>query len=320
MIKRCLQALTLMSAHSALAFSASGTHDSGPAAYKYQTWRVAAAQILIGRGDARSLATAAALSLAAHKPAAVELAVRANELAPENPGIAWMRLQICANTPGCDIREAATTMRWVDAENSAAWMPTLAAAVKDKDATEVARVLADMAQGVHFNVYWNRTVVMLFDALKNVRGALPANYVPSDLARLSEAVLVAGATIMPPFAPLQSACRDSLGAERRATCLKVSKIMQRGDTILVQMAGFGLEKRLLPPDGKEARIAAERKHVLEWRVSAADQFNEPLLPWLRNARARAQIARMRAIPREEDVDIAILREHRMRIEPPEDRP
>ena len=59
--------------------------------------------------------------------------------------------------------------------------------------TEVTRVLADMAQGTRFDVYWNRTVVMLFDALKNVRGALPANYVPSDLARLSEAVLVAGA-------------------------------------------------------------------------------------------------------------------------------
>jgi hypothetical protein len=319
-IKRCLQALALMSAHSALAFSASGAHGSAPAADKYQTWRAAAAQILISRGDARSLATAAALSLAAHKPAAVELAVRANELDPGNPDIAWMRLQICASTPGCDIRDVATTMRWVDAENSAAWMPTLAAAGKDKDATEVARVLADMAQGVRFDVYWNRTVVMLFDALKKVRGALPANYVPSDLARLSEAVLVAGATIMPPFAPLQNACRDSLGTERQATCLKVSKIMQRADTVLAQMAGFALERHLLPPDSKEARIAAERKHVLEWRVSTAGLFNEPILPWLRNARARAQIARMRAIPREEDVDIAILREHKMPIEPPEDHP
>ncbi len=318
MIKRCLQTLALMSAHSALALSPSGGH--GPAADKYQTWRAAAAQILIGRGDARSLATAAALSLASHKPTAVELSVKANELDPENPGIAWLRLQICVNTPGCDIRGAATTMRWVDAQNSAAWMPTLAAAGRDKDAMEVARVLTDMAQGVRFDVYWNRTVVLLFDALKNVRGALPANYVPSDLARLSEAMLVAGATIVPPYAPLQNACRDSLGTERQGTCLKVSKIMQRGDTVMTQMAGFGLERRLVPPDSKQARMVAERKRALEWRVSTANLFNEPILPWLRNARARAQIARMRAIAREEDVDIAILREHRMPIEPPEDHP
>jgi hypothetical protein len=207
----------------------------------------------------------------------------------------------------------------VDAENSAAWMPTLAAAVKDKDAMEVARVLADMSQGVRFDLYWNRTVVLLFDALKRVRGALPANYVPSDLAGLSEAMLVAGATIVPPLSPLLSACRDALGTERQGTCLKVSKIMQRGDTVLAQMAGFGMERRFSPPDSKEARVVAERRRVLEWRVSTANLFNEPMLPWLRNARARAQVARMRTILREEDVDIAILREHKMAIEPPEDR-
>ena len=318
MIKRWLQTLALLSAHSALALSPGGAH--APAADKYQAWRAAAAQILVGRGDARSLATAAALSLVSHKPEAVELAFKANELDPENTAIAWMRLQICANTPGCDIRDAATTMRWVDAENSAAWMPTLAAAGKDKDTMEVTRVLADMAQGVRFDVYWNRTVVMLFDALKKVRGALPSNYVPSDLTRLSEAVLVAGAVIMPPFAPLQNACRASPGTERQAACLKVSKIMQRGDTIPAQMAGFGLERRLLPPDGKEARIASERKRVLGWRVSTAAQLNEPILPWMRNAAARARIARMRTMAREEDVDLAILREHRMPIEPPEDHP
>jgi len=318
-IKRCLAVLALMSAHSVLAFSSSGTHGPGPAADKYQIWRAAAAQILIGRADARSLATAAALSLASHKSAAVELADRANELDPENPAIAWMRLQICANTPGCDIRDAATTMRWVDADNSAAWMPTLAAAAKEKDPIEVARVLADMAQGARFDVYWNRTVVLLFDALKKVHSTLPSNYVPSDLARLSEAMLVAGATIVPSFAPLQNACRDSLGTERQANCLKVSKIMQRGDTVIAQLAGFGLERRLVPPDSKEARVVAERRRVLEWRVSTANLFNEPILPWLRNARARAQVARMRAIPREEDVEIAILREHRMPIEPPEDQ-
>ncbi len=320
MIKRCLAVLALMSAHSALAFAASGAHGAAPAPDRYQVWRAAAAQILIGRGDAGSLATAAALSLASNKSAAVELANKANELDPENPSIAWMRLQICTNTPGCDIRDAATTMRWVDAENSAAWMPTLAAAAKDRDPMEVARVLADMARGARFDVYWNRTVVLLFDALKKARSGLPANYVPSDLARLSEAMLVAGATVVPSFAPLQNACRDSLGGERQGNCLKVSKIMQRGDTVMAQLAGFALERRLVPPDSKEARIVAERRHVLEWRVSTANLFNEPILPWLRNARARAQVARMRAIPREEDVDIAILREHRMPIEPPEDQP
>ena len=208
----------------------------------YQTWRSEAAQTLIGRGDAESLATAAALAfagasahlktdLAAQKSAAVELAAKSNELDPENPSIGWLRLQLCANTPGCDIRDAATSMRWVDADNGAAWMATLAVAQKEKDTVEVDRILTDMAQGVRFDLYWNRTVVLLFDALRKARSALPAKYLPSDVARLSEAIAGAGAEIIPPFTPLLSACRDPSGAERRENCLKLSKIMQRGDTV-----------------------------------------------------------------------------------------
>ncbi len=321
MIKRCLQALALVCTHSALALALGAVQ--GPAAAlaadKSQTWREDAAQVLSARGDAGSLATAAALSFAARRPAAIELAARASERDPENPSIGWLRLQLCANTPGCDIRDAATTMRWIDAENGAAWLPTLAAAQKDKDTIETDRILTGMAQGVRFDLYWNRTVVLLFDALKRAGGTLPAKYLRSDLSRLSEAMGIASAEIIPPFAPLLSACRDPADAERRDSCLKLSKIMQRGDTVIVQMAGFSMERRLSPPDSKEARTVAEHRRVLEYRASTARQFDEPMLPWLKNARARARVAQMRAITREEDLDIAVLRERRMPLEPPEDR-
>jgi hypothetical protein len=96
--------------------------------------------------------------------------------------------------------------------------------------------------------------------------------------------------------------------------------MQRGDTVAAQMAGFSIERRLLAADGKETRAIAERRHVLEWRVAAAAKFDDPLLPWTKNAHARARLAHMRALPREEDVCIAILREHKMALDPPEVHP
>lgn len=329
MTKRCLQVLfALVLLHSAQAFARGDEHEprASPLADKYQTWRAGAAQILARRGDADSLATAAALSFlgpqlrikgdsAPLKSAAVELAVKASELKPENPCIGWLRLQLCANTQGCDVRDAATTMRWVDAENGAAWLPTLAAAQRARDFVEVDRILADMAQGVRFDVYFNRTVVLVFDALKKASGALPAKYLSSDLARLNEAIEVAAAEVVPPFTQLQNSCRDSAGIERRESCRKLSKIMQRSDTVAAQLAGFGIERRLAPPDSKEARTIAEHRHLLEWRVSTASQFDVPVLPWLKNARARERVARMRALPREEDVDIAILRERKMPLEP-----
>ena len=85
-------------------------------------------------------------------------------------------------------------------------------------------------------------------------------------------------------------------------------------------AGVTLERRLTAPDGKEARSIAERRRLLEWRIVTASQNDMPLFPWSTNALARARIAQMRAAPREEDVDIAILRKRKLPLEPPEGRP
>jgi hypothetical protein len=40
-----------------------------------------------------------------------------------------------------------------------------------------------------------------------------------------------------------------------------------------------------------------------------------ILPWTQNARVRARLAQMRVRPREEDVCIALLRQHKMALEP-----
>jgi hypothetical protein len=316
MIKRRLLALALVSMHSALAF-ASGSAEPVPSAGSYAGWRAAAAQVLIGRGDADSLATAAALEfVGSSKSEAVELAAKASELAPDNPSIAWLRLQLCAGSQGCDIRDAATTMRWLDADNGAVWMATLAVAQKDKDSMEVDRTLQEMAQGPRFDLYRNRMVVLMFGALRRAGGRLPPGYVSSDSSRLSEALVITGAEIVPSFTPLLSACHDTQGADRRENCLRLSKNMQRADSVAAQMAGFTLEKRLCAPDSREARLVAEHRRVLEWRVATASEHDLPLLPWSKNSLARALVSQMQATPREEDVDLAILRKRKLPLDPP----
>jgi hypothetical protein len=329
MIKRGLQALALVWMHSALALSSGSPQCTAAAgAGRYPGLRADAAQTLARRGDARSLATAAALCFVASssrtraEPAAsrvaADLAARASELDPQSPSIGWLRLQLCASSAGCDIREAATTLRWVDADNAAVWLPTLAAALKDNDLEETDRVLSDMGEGSRFDFYWNPTVVLLFDALKHAGNDLPPRYLDSDLARLSEAMLVAGAEIIPPLSPVTNACRDPASAERREICIKLARVMQKADTVAAQVAGLHLEKHLAPADGKEARTLAERRRVLEWRETSANLDDG--LPWMRNAMARERINEMRAIPREEDVDLAFLRKHRLPLDPPEERP
>jgi len=336
-VKGCFRVLALLVTHVAVlwancafALAAAPAGNSRVPAGEYQTWRTQAVRVLSSRVDANSLATAAALRFAGRaarlKPtipnpdssiSALDLIARAAELAPQSAGIAWLHLQLCAQTPACDIRDVATVMRWVDAENGAAWLPTLAAAQKDKDSEEIDRVLADMAQGSRFDLYSNEIVVLMFDTLKTSRHELPTGYAASDWARFVEVSGIASAQIIPSFAPLQDACRES--AARRDACLRLAKTMQRSDTVAAQMAGFGIERRLLAPDSKEAKGMAQSRHLLEWRVAAAAQFDLPLLPWTRNARARTRLAQMRLKPREEDVCIAILREHKVSTEPAEDR-
>ena len=321
MVKHCVLLLALAATHSAAASAPKA--NTRAASDKYAAWASQAAQILIARADANSLATAAALSVSPQKSeqAALELAARASELAPQNSAIGWMRLQLGAQATACDIRDTATVMRWVDPDNAAAWLPTLAAAQRDKDTTEVDRVLADMAREARFDFYWNRIVVLMFDALDAARNELSGGYAASDSTRYTAVSGIASGKIIPPFAPLVDACRESAAhPERRDLCLRLSKTMQRGDTIIAQLIGFGIEKRLLASDSKEVRAIAERRHVLEWRVTAAAKFDNPLLPWTKNAHARARLAQMRAMPREEDVCIAILREHKMALDPPEAQP
>ena len=324
MVKRYLTTFALALWQGAAALAGNAPHAvpvrSEPDAFP--EWRAAAARVLATRGDAGSLATAAALTFlgppsrsrtdsAGAATGALALAVRASELAPNSAALSWLRLQLCTYAPGCDIRDAATTMRWVAADNGAAWLPTLTVAQRDKDTMEIDRALASMAQGTHFDLYGNHTTAMMYAALKSVRGRLPAHYLATDAARLNEAIGIANAVILPSFSPLINACREALpDSERHEICLSLAKTMQHADAVMAQLVGFAIEKRLTPSDARELHTIAERRRLLEWRVATANQTQTP---------ARWRIAKMRVTSREEELSIAILRQHRLPLEPPEDR-
>jgi hypothetical protein len=324
MVKRALKLLipilALCHLGAAAAIAVPQTYSNSEA-YKFKAWREQAVRVLAARADANSLATAAALSFSSRAvpsaaPAALQLIARASELSPDSAAIGWLHLQLCAASPGCDSRDAATVLRWVDPDNGAAWLARLSTAHKDKDTIEIDRVLADMAHGTRFDLYYNQLLVLMFDALSAARRQLPSGVVASDTAKFAALAGVARAELIPPLSPLAAVCREP-ASERRENCLKLAKIMQKGDTVIVQMTGFNIEKFLLPPESREAKSAAERKRLLEWRTAAAEKLDASILPWTRNTRTRTRLAEMRLRPREEDVCIALLREHKMALEPAE---
>ena len=66
-----------------------------------------------------------------------------------------------------------------------------------------------------------------------------------------------------------------------------------------------------------ALIASTPAAVSAWRTATAEKLDASILPWTRNTRTRTRLAEMRLRPREEDVCIALLREHKMALEPAE---
>ena len=102
MVKRCIPVLALTLLHAAAALGAGLNHGTA-SKYEpdaYPAWRAAAAHALAGRHDAGSLATAAALTFLGPPSrsraetvkaatAALELAVKASELAPDNSAISF---------------------------------------------------------------------------------------------------------------------------------------------------------------------------------------------------------------------------------------
>ncbi len=293
-------------AHAALAqFKAAGTDSS---------WRSAAVTALAARDEPHSLATAALLRI---DSGAMNLAMRAANLSPDDTTIGWVALRVCAMTPGCDIRGYATELRWLDPNNSAAWLPTLAAALRDRDSVETDRVIAHMARGTSVDFYWNGIIVTMFDALRAVAARIPGRAVDSDAARLAFVERLASAEIVPPLSPLISVCGEAKhGTPRRDACVAIAKILQRSDTVDAQYAGLAIAKRYARYDGREFRALAERRRVLQWRVTTAAQFDSPLLPWLKSAHARWRLGRMRALSRQEDVVMAVLREQGLPLDPP----
>lgn len=281
----------------------------GAHAAERDAWHEELEAQLAARNDPNSLATAAAIDFALDAaPQALELAARAAELAPQSAAIGWLHLQLCAAYPTCAVRDVATVLRWVDANNAASWLPMLALAAKEHDVTEVDRVIADMAQTGRFDVYANRWVVVFADAMRHARSGAAGRY-DNDLERFEAARELVQSEVLPGFAPLREACRPA-AAQRRASCLKLAILMQHGDSIATQLAGMALEKRLVPSESKPGRALAERKHELEACASGVVQL-ESVPQVLKIERIRTHLALLRRYSREEDVCLAMLRSHRL---------
>ena len=127
----------------------------------------AQAHLLAGRGDGRSQLAAASLLRMAAKyeggedalnqddAAFAALLVRAGELAPDDPLIAWLeRLDCPASQPLCRPQQALARLQRMESDNAATWLTSLDEAVADNDQAAIDRALDQAGRAGYYDNYW----------------------------------------------------------------------------------------------------------------------------------------------------------------------
>ncbi len=249
-----------------------GDVASQHAAFERNSERTRAALVLAGDPD--SLFAAALFgAMWGDEPAErFALITRAARAAPDRPDLAWLQLELCVRVRKCDPRPIEAQLRRLDPGNAAGWAGTLARVAELGDATAVQSVIESMAGADRFDTYWNATIVHASGAVIRSRTMNPA-------AALVATIGVSSAQALP-LQPIMQACAAA-GLQRPEvldSCRRLSGVLRRGDTYLIEMAGLSLAKRVWPADSPEYRDAAATRRVLWTRLDATGKANARA-PW-----------------------------------------
>lgn len=227
------------------------------------------ARVLAAHADGRSqLAAASLLKMAASyedrqdESSYAALLVRAGELSPDDPLIAWLERLACpASQPLCHPAQALTRLQRLEPDNAATWLAALDDAVAGGNQALIDRALDRAGLADHFDSYWGeaghfldatlagvplppRSVAVL-DAQRRQAGGAAA---PTDGDERSiMAMSMASAFATPGLLPLTRNCRGdaiALTASRRSSCLAVAVLLAGSDTLLGRRVGLGLAVRL----------------------------------------------------------------------------
>jgi hypothetical protein len=246
---------------------------------------------LVAKGSADSLATA---SLLAHlvesdaKPDSTALIQRAAALAPRRPEILWLLLR------DCQLRHCA----------SRAGPPT-----------ETTRIIAEMGASKTLTLYWNKTLVMMFDAMTHSGPGTPATAITHEADdRLTHAAGVLAAIDVPPFKPITFVCASDQFQEagRREACEKLMTRLDAADSIIAQSLSTSVQLKWWQPGTPQAAALQGARLQQEYLVQASARVRDGRV----NADAQLRVDAMRQAATEEAADKAVLTAFREPVERP----
>jgi hypothetical protein len=272
---------------------------------------------LVAKGSADSLATA---SLLAHlvesdaKPDSTALIQRAAALAPRRPEILWLLLRDCQLRHCAEESALAQRLRDVDPGNALGLLPALNAS-RAGPPTETTRIIAEMGASKTLTLYWNKTLVMMFDAMTHSGPGTPATAITHEADdRLTHAAGVLAAIDVPPFKPITFVCASDQFQEagRREACEKLMTRLDAADSIIAQSLSTSVQLKWWQPGTPQAAALQGARLQQEYLVQASARVRDGRV----NADAQLRVDAMRRAATEEAADKAVLTAFREPVERP----
>ena len=271
--------------------------------------------VLEARQDADSLAAAAVLAFASTPEQRLELISRATAIAPERPALAWLHVSLCQRVPACDAEPLEARLRALDPGNGVSWLDPVSRATAASDPAALETALAALGRSERVDLYWARLVHDLTLAAERTRQWPTPEALVTVIGGLA-------AQAIPAFYATSRACQDAAldGPARVATCRGVARAFMHSDSLIVEMVGFGVGKRVWSVESSEGQAMRASETVVRYRMTAAGKL-DPFLLW--NAKGAAQfLDDLDRYPNEEQMVRARLARAGRPAEPPatHDRP
>jgi len=266
---------------------------------------------LVQKGTAESLAAA---SLLAHlvdtprdtdrRPDAAALMQRAAALAPQRREILWLLLRDCEMRHCTEEHFIVARLRALDPDNGLALLPELKDSLAGP-AADTTRIIAAIGDSKSLTLYWNKSLVMLFDAMTHGSTARAATALTHDADdRLTHAAGVLAAIDVPPFKPIAAACSEDQFQEagRRAACERLMARLDAADCIIAQSLSTSVQLKWWPPGSAAARALEARRLQQEYLVQASARVRGDRV----NQDAETRVDAMRRSATEEEADTLVL--------------
>jgi hypothetical protein len=237
-------------------------------------------------------------------------------LAPNRSELVWLELRDCQQRRCAEERQIAGRLQSLDPDNGLAWLTDLRM-VPSLSAPEMTQTIERMGNSKNPQLYWNKLVVMMYDALTHGSGSRPATAItfhPDD--RLTHVMGILGAVDSPAFQTLALACRsDQFEAPgRRAACAQLMARLEISDAVLLQNLSLTLQEGWWSA-GSPERETLRRKHLQQrYLTEAAGRERDSRA----DSDAELRVDAMRRLQREEDVERAVLSAFHEPLERPAD--